>query len=96
MIVSASDVQKAKEAVKDSHKEQCFPIFKAQGIEVTRNNESEVILYCQSLLHMKNDHKFGGNCNDLKDTQVQICNDSVGILKIENFLEEFATTDLFD
>lgn len=96
MLVSASDVQKAKAVAKTVLKNQCIPTFEAQGVEVTRNNESEMIIYCESLVEVKEDHKFSVKAScDSEDIQgLYIQKNYASVVKLQNFTEEFAIYDL--
>ena len=94
MIASVSDVLKARTVAKDTLQNLCIPIFEAQGVEVTRNNESEMIIYCENLIPLKNDYKFGEKFEDTQE--IYIHKNNASVIKIQNFSEEFATTGLLD
>ena len=90
MVAPVQDIQDAKIAAKSSIKEGMIPVFEAAGIEVTRDNNSEMVLYCESLKATKDKFKFGAN----EATDIQMQHNSACVIKVENTSQEFGTEDL--
>lgn len=94
MIAPTSDVEEARKLVEELHKDQCIPTFEAQGVEVTRDNESEMIVYCKKLVQIEQKYKFSDAVSTSKDSVIPINKNSVSVIRLEHCSEEFATSDL--
>ena len=90
MIAPMEDIHEAQQFAKKCFKDDLIPVFQASEVEVTRNNDSEMIVYCESLKRIEDTT----NRADLKDLGIQ--ESSVCIVKLSSTDEEFASTDLVE
>lgn len=85
MIAMIQDVEAAKVFAKETIEEDLIPVFQADEVDVTQNNESEMIVYCKKLQKSVVKYRVSPDFLNKKD----IC-----IVKLKDINEEFATCDL--
>lgn len=91
MIAPIQDIDEAKTAAQAMLKDKLIPVFEVHDIEVTRNNDVEMVLYCESLKRTEDKHKFGSN-----DQESCIQENSLAVIKIKGTEEMFASQDLVE
>ena len=97
IIVPGADIQTAKAAAMECFTNEIIPIFKASGLEISRNDETAVIAYCEGLKTTEEKYNFTNTINveDKKEENI-VQQNSLCIIKLENFDDIFATTDLVE
>ena len=85
MVAPFEDIQKARGSVKTCLSDDSIPVFEASEIDVTRNNEFEMILYCGRLQSVKEDCILSTLDIDVKN----LC-----IVRLLGIHEQFATSDI--
>lgn len=84
MIAPTKDVQEAGIFAKECFEDHLIPVFEASSVEMTFNNDSKMIAYCEHL------QKTPDKCKVEKEER-GLC-----IIKLSGVHEEFACTDLVE
>ena len=91
MIAPVKDIEEAREAAQVMLKDNLIPVFEVHDVEVTRNNDVEMVVYCESLKRAEDRHEFGSN-----DQESCIKENSLAVIKIKGTEEMFASQDLVE
>ena len=97
MIAPVQDIKEARVSATESLKDGLIPVFEAEGIEVARNTDSEVIVYCENLKQVQDIYKFTNKCNDSEiKEELVVEKNSLCIIKLPSMNEDFASKDLLE
>lgn len=89
MIAPIEDIREARKLSREYLKGDLIPVFEASEIDITRNNEFEMILYCGKLQRVEEQYKFDSAEVDSKKNN--LC-----IIKLSEINEEFATSGILE
>lgn len=92
IIVDESNVQDAIAASSEKSKKNLIPVFQLTGLEVSKDDDDELIVYAQQLTALAEDYsKFDDS--EQKEADGEGEKNDGALLRIENMDETFITTD---
>ena len=102
MIISEEDRASAKQATLDKQSNGLIPLLEAKGVDVTKDDEHELIVYAMSLTMASEEYPYlvreqeeqeGG---EEQKGEVMLQENNVAVIKVEDIDELFATGDLLE
>lgn len=102
MIMSEEDRASAKQATLDKQNNGLIPLLEAKGVDVTKDDDHELIVYAMSLIMASEEYPYlvreqeeeeGG---EEQEGEVMLQDNNVAVIKVEDIDELFATGDLLE
>ena len=100
MLVSEEAISSAKKLVETKQAANIIAVLDAKGVEITKNDEDEIIVYVESLAASEKDYPYygGEDASNLPsdETSVLLQGNTLVVIQVDGMEDVFATGDFND
>ena len=96
IITDETNIQKVVAASSEKLKDCLIPVFKLMEVEISRDDDEELIVYAQQLTLLDEDYPVHSTSGDKQEEDAEQQPVSGVLIKIENQDETFITMDLME